>query len=61
MQPGSRSFEVHVENVPDHETVGGEPGASRLMKTGQKKRFLGGVKKTKTMWERWYEAVNEEE
>ena len=37
------------EDVPDHETVGGELGASRSMKTGQKKRLLGGIKKTKTM------------
>ena len=44
------------KNVPDHEAVGGEPGASRSMKTGQKKRLLGGMQKTKTMWERWYEA-----
>ena len=48
-------------NVPDHETGGGELGASRSMKTGQKKRLLGGIKKTETMWERWYEAINEEE
>ena len=38
------------EDVPDHETVGGELGASRSMKTGQKKRLLGGIKKTKTLW-----------
>ena len=44
-------------NVPDQETV----GASRSMKTGQKKRLLGGIKKTKTMWERWYEPIKEEE
>ena len=31
------------------------------MKTGQKKRLLGGIKKTKTMWERCYEAIKEEE
>ena len=31
------------------------------MKTGQKKRLLGGIKKTKTMRERWYEAIKEEE
>ena len=30
------------------------------MKTSQKKRLLGGIKKTKTMWERWYEAIKEE-
>ena len=39
------------EDVPDHETVGGELGASRAIKTGQKKRLLGGIKKTKTLWE----------
>ena len=39
------------EDVPDDETVGGEVGASRSMKTGQKKRLLGGIKKTKTLWE----------
>ena len=33
------------EDVPDHETVGGELGASRSMKTGQKKRLLGGIKR----------------
>ena len=31
------------------------------MKTGQKKRLLGGIKKTKTTWERWYVAIKEEE
>ena len=49
------------KDVPDHETVGGELGASRSMKTGQKKRLLGGIKKTKTLWERWYETIKEEE
>ena len=29
--------------------------------TGQKKRLLGCIKKTKAMWERWYEAILEEE
>ena len=48
-------------NVPDQETVGGELGTSRSMRTGQKKRLLGGIKKTKAMWERWYEAILEEE
>ena len=47
-------------NVPDQETVGGEPGTSRSMRTGQKKRLLGGTNKTKVMWERWYEAILEE-
>ena len=49
------------ENVPDQETVGGELGTSRSMRTGQKKRLLGGIKKAKTLWERWYEAIKEEE
>ena len=31
------------------------------MKTGQKKRLLGGIKKTNVMWERWCEAILEEE
>ena len=31
------------------------------MKTGQKKRLLGGIKKTKTLWEKWYETIKEEE
>ena len=31
------------------------------MRAGQKKCLLGGIKKTKTMWERWYEAILEEE
>ena len=48
-------------NVPDQETVGGELGTSRSMRTGQKKRLLGGIMKTKAMWERWYEAILEEE
>ena len=48
-------------NVPDQEPVGGEPGTSRSMRTGQKKRLLGGTNKTKVMWERWYEAILEEE
>ena len=49
-----------LADVPGHETVGGEIGASRLMKTGQKKRLLGGIKKTKTVRE-WYETIEEEE
>ena len=49
------------EDVPDHETVGGELGASRSMKKGQKKRLLGGIIKTKTQREKWYETVKEEE
>ena len=49
------------ENVPDHGTVGGELGDSRSMKTGQKTRLLGSIKKANTMWERWYEAIKEEE
>ena len=48
-------------NVPDQETVGGETGASRSMKTGKQKRLLGGIKKTKTMRNTWYEAIKEEE
>ena len=31
------------------------------MRTGQKKRLLGGTKRTKAMLERWYEAILEEE
>ena len=31
------------------------------MKTGQKKRLLDGIKKTKTPWEKWYETIKEEE
>ena len=47
---------------PDQETVGGELGTSRSMRTGQKKRLLGGIKKRqKAMWERWYEAILEKE
>ena len=49
------------EDVPDHETVRGELGASPSMKTGQKKRLLGGIKKTKTLLEKWYETIMEEE
>ena len=50
------------EDVPDHEPVEGELGASRSMKTGQKKkRLLGGIKKTKTLREKWYETIKEEE
>ena len=30
------------------------------MKTGQKKRLLGGIRKTRKMWKRWYEALEEE-
>ena len=43
-----------VKNVPDHETVGGELGASWSMKTVASK-------KTKTQWEKWYETIKEEE
>ena len=32
----------------DQETVGGELGTSRSMRTGQKKRLLGGIKRTKS-------------
>ena len=39
------------KDVADHEIIGGEIRASRAMKTGQKKRLLGGIKKTKTLWE----------
>ena len=39
----------------DQETVGGELGTSRSMKTGQKKRLLGGIRETKALCERWYE------
>ena len=49
------------KDVPDHESVGGEIGASRSMKTGQKQRLLGGINKTKTLWEKWYETTKEEE
>ena len=45
----------------DQETVGGELGTSRSIRTGQKKRLLGGIKRTKAMWERWYAAILEEE
>ena len=31
------------------------------MKTSQKKRLLGGIRKTKQMWKRWREATEEEE
>ena len=31
------------------------------MTAGQKKRLLGGIKKTRAMWERWCEAILEEE
>ena len=31
------------------------------LKTGLKKRLLGGIKKTKTLWEKWYETIDEEE
>ena len=50
-----------MEEMPDQETVGGELGTSWSMRTGQKKRLLGGNKKTKVMWVRWYEAILEEE
>ena len=38
-----RVGETHGGNVLDQETVGGERGASRSMKTSQKKRLLGGI------------------
>ena len=34
---------------------------SRSMKTDQRKRVLGGIKRTEAIWERWYEAILEEE
>ena len=48
------------KDAPDHRIIGGEIGASRSIKTGQKKRLLGGIKKTKTLWEKWYETIKEE-
>ena len=45
----------------DQETVESELGTSRSMTAGQKKRLLGGIKKTRAMWERWCEAILEEE
>ena len=45
----------------DQETVGGELGTSRSMRAGPQKRLLGGIRRTKAMWERWYEAILEEE
>ena len=44
----------------DQETVGGELGTSRSMTASQKKRLLGGIRRTKAMWEKWYEAILEE-
>ena len=49
------------QGVADHEIIGGDIRACRSMKTGQKKRLLGGIKKTKTLWEKWYETIEEEE
>ena len=43
-----------VKNVPDHETGGGELGASWSMKTVASK-------KAKTQWEKWFETIKEEE
>ena len=31
------------------------------MKTGQKKRLLGGIKKTTTLWAKWYDTIREDE
>ena len=57
-----RLEQINGKDVSDHETVGGKIGASRSRKTGQKKRLLGGIKKSKdTMWRKWYETVKEEE
>ena len=44
----------------DQETVGGELGTSLSMTAGQKKRLLGGIRRTKAMWEKWYEVILEE-
>ena len=41
--------------------VGQAMEESRSMRAGQRKRLLGGIKRTKVMWERWYEAILEEE
>ena len=37
------------KDAADHEIIGGEIRASRSMKTGQKRRLLGGIKKTDRM------------
>ena len=41
--------------------LGGESGAIRARKMGQKKRLLVGIKRTRTMWGKTVRAVNEEE
>ena len=46
----------------DQDTVGSELGTSLSMRAGQKKRLLlVGIRRTKAMWEKWYEAILEEE
>ena len=45
----------------DQKPDGSEPEVNQSMKTGQKKRQLSNIKKTKTMWRRWNEAIEEEE
>ena len=45
----------------DQETVRGELGTSRSVTAGQKKRLLGGIRRTETLWEIWYETIKEEE
>ena len=50
-----------MEEMSQIRNVGGELGTSRSMRTGQRKRLLDGIMKTQAMWERWYEAILEEE
>ena len=49
------------KEVPHHEITGGEIGASRSMKTGQKKSLAGWHQKDNDLWEKWYETIKEEE
>ena len=51
----------HGKDVPHHETVRGEIEPAGQRKQARKKRLLGGIKKSKTLWEKWYETIKEEE
>ena len=48
-------------NGQDQKPDGSEPGVSRSMKTGQKKRLLGGIKKSKRCGKDGMRAIEEEE
>ena len=50
-----------VEAMENQKYNGSESGISRSMNVSEKERLLGGIKKTKDVWKRWYESIEEDE